>query len=297
MEKRIFQLEQCIHQLQLKMLIEKIEYPFDIIPEHLRLMEIPSFIRAKLKAIQFNPTLEKNEAKFQEVKYVGLNRMYQGQWYNNKQNGRGQEYNDREKKFFYGYWKDGIFVQGLIITENYLFEGETQDDKFQNGVLVFSDQRIFSGKFIQGELNDEKGEYLSNTEKYFGGFRNSRKHGIGIYENKKIKYEGNFVEDIICGQGSLMEKENRQIQEGQFKDGLLDGKGVYIRSLEDYYVGYFKQGKEHGQGTLKKEGVIYQGNFIQGKLDGWVQMTQDRKIYKCFFQQGIEDQNKRILIK
>ncbi|CAD8126243.1 unnamed protein product [Paramecium sonneborni] len=296
MEKQIYQLEQCIQQLQLKMLTDNILYSPEIIPEHLRLMDIPPFIRAKLKAIQINPNLEKYEAQFQYAKNVGLNRMYQGQWYNEKKNGRGQEYNEKDKKFFYGYYKDGVFVQGLIITENYLFEGETQDDQFLRGTLVYLDERVFSGKFQQGELNDENGNFRSNTEKYVGGFRNGQKYGKGKYENNDFTYEGEFVEDKICGQGILIEKKNGWRQEGQFKDGLLDGKGVIIRSLGDYYEGQFKQGLRHGQGTLKREGQTYQGSFIEGKLDGWVQMTQDKRVYKCFFELGEENKNKRQLI-
>ncbi|CAD8209023.1 unnamed protein product [Paramecium pentaurelia] len=297
MDKKIQMMEQCILQLQLKLLIEKVPFSQDIIPENLRLIDVPPFIRAKIKAIQFNSNYEVKDAVFQNAKNVGQNRVYQGYWYNDKQNGRGQEYNDKEQKYFYGYWQNGIFVQGLIITENYLFEGDAKDNQFLKGVLVYMDQRIYLGNFYQGELNDENGEYRYKKEKYIGGFKNGMKQGKGKLENEQFIYEGEFENNKICGQGVLIEKENGWRQEGQFKDGKLDGKGVYIRSLGDYYEGEFKQGQRHGKGTLKRDGITYQGNFIEGKLNGWVQMMEDKRIFKCYFEIGEEDKNKRYLVQ
>ncbi|CAD8112068.1 unnamed protein product [Paramecium primaurelia] len=297
MEKKIQMMEECILQLQLKLLIEKVPFSQDIIPENLRLIDVPPFIRAKIKAIQFNSNYEVKDAVFQNAKNVGQNRVYQGYWYNDKQNGRGQEYNDKEQKYFYGYWQNGIFVQGLIITENYLFEGDAKDNQFLKGVLVYMDQRIYLGNFYQGELNDENGEYRYKKEKYIGGFKKGMKQGKGKLENEQFIYEGEFENNQICGQGVLIEKENGWRQEGQFKDGKLDGKGVYIRSLGDFYEGEFKQGQRHGKGTLKRDGITYQGNFVEGKLNGWVQMIQDKRIYKCYFEIGEEDKNKRQLVQ
>ncbi|CAK68602.1 unnamed protein product (macronuclear) [Paramecium tetraurelia] len=297
MDQRIQQLEQCILQLQFQILINNIQVPNETIPEYLRIIEVPAFVKAKLKSIRFNPQYEAKDAIFKNATNIGINRVYQGYWQNEKQNGRGQEFNDQEKKFFYGYWQNGVFVQGLIITENFLFEGDAKDEQFLEGVLVFSDKRVFKGKFVQQALNDDEGEYLSKTEKYKGGFKNGMKHGKGKLENENFTYEGAFVNDKICGQGILIEKANGWRQEGLFNDGKLNGKGVYIRSLGDYYEGDFKEGQRHGKGTLKRDGIIYQGNYIEGLLDGWVQMTQEKRIFKCFFEKGEEDKNKRSLVQ
>lgn len=73
--------------------------------------------------------------------------------------------------------------------------------------------------------------------------------------------------------------------------------GILKRKEGDYYKGEFLNGKRHGFGEMKRGGVTYIGNFIEDVLDGWVNVLKEKREYKCFFENGLEDKNKSELIK
>ena len=70
---------------------------------------------------------------------------------------------------------------------------------------------------------------------------NLKKNGEGIeyYKNGKIKYEGNFVDDLYEGDGKYY-YENGDIYIGQFKKGKRNGDGCMIYNSEN---GHMVQGK------------------------------------------------------
>ena len=54
---------------------------------------------------------------------------------------------------------------------------------------------------------------------------------------------------------------------GEFKDGKGHGQGTYLWVFEDKYVGEFKDGKAHGQGIFTDaSGKVYEGIFENGKF-------------------------------
>ena len=56
---------------------------------------------------------------------------------------------------------------------------------------------------------------------------------------------------------------------GEFKDGKPHGQGTFTYSNGDKYVGEFKDGIRHGQGTLTYvDGDKYVGEFRRGEFHG-----------------------------
>ena len=61
------------------------------------------------------------------------------------------------------------------------------------------------------------------------------------YEN----YEGDWENNIISGTGVQRWQDKKY--EGQFKEGLFQGRGKLIFALGDQYEGEFNKGLKHGQ--------------------------------------------------
>lgn len=114
-----------------------------------------------------------------------------------------------------------------------------------------------------------------------GNFDNGRLNGEGFvlfFSSRDFKQEtcirkeeGQFVEDMLHGKGSV-EKPNRiylssgAIQEGEFKCGRLNGKGTITYPNGNYKKGMFFEGKLHGKGEQKIGKEEKKGDFIYGKF-------------------------------
>ena len=81
--------------------------------------------------------------------------------------------------------------------------------------------------------------------------------------------EGNCID----GKGTYMWTSGKLTGDkylGQFKDGKMHGQGTYTYLNGDRYIGYFKNGEEHGDGFFKstKQGTSYVGQFKDGFIHG-----------------------------
>ena len=70
-------------------------------------------------------------------------------------------------------------------------------------------------------------------------------------------------EEKKTDEGSL----NKEITKEMLKDGYT-GQGTYTVNNGDNYVGEYKDGKKHGQGTLTCAGTKYVGEWKDGKKHG-----------------------------
>ena len=99
----------------------------------------------------------------------------------------------------------------------------------------------------------------------------------------------------MSGKGTLY-LPNKEIYEGEFKNGLKSGKGKYTYPNGDYYEGEWYNGKKHGRGiyvwlynkeTQNKK--IYDGQFKYDLMHGRGQLRDDLKkiAIDVEFQDGI----------
>jgi len=75
----------------------------------------------------------------------------------------------------------------------------------------------------------------------------------------------------VIGQetGVLYLWENGTKYMGEWKDGKKHGQGTFTSPDGSRYVGEFKDGKKHGQGTFSLSGSkIYEGKWKNGKFNG-----------------------------
>ena len=109
------------------------------------------------------------------------------------------------------------------------------------------DEYLNIGIFIIGLIQD-----IINQKKRFG-------EGREFYENGKLKYEGNFINDLYEGDGKYF-FENDDVYIGQFKNGKPNGEGCTVRN-----------------GIILYEGVYENGVFIRSKYE---KEKEDKKKFK-----------------
>ena len=82
---------------------------------------------------------------------------------------------------------------------------------------------------------------------------------------------------------SRKNKNFNGVYQGNYKNHKFDGKGKYTLINKDQYVGFFKNGKINGQGTIKTKIKVCKGIYKNGQLNGQGKCTYK----KNQFQSGI----------
>lgn len=118
------------------------------------------------------------------------------------------------------------------------WDGIWTTGRYNDGDVYYSGQRTNDTISTHG-----KGYFIrSNT--FYNDLSSDKKNGLGIYENNKFIYEGNWDNDLFHGYGTLYYKNRKRIKfTGLFERGfpsegkLYDktGKIVFEGSFEDYY--------------------------------------------------------------
>jgi hypothetical protein len=159
-------------------------------------------------------------------------------------------------------------------------EGEWDDlGRFTGYVEMFPikipleniDISYFTGKIENDVLIKGLLEYPSNKGKYIGEFKDLLPNGAGEFiDSKGNSWIGNFVNNVPVSGKGYYQKPNGAIIQGEFENGLMDGKGS-IFSNKVLFIGTFKDGKLHGEGEYRNhnngchlKGYFENGNSISG---------------------------------
>ena len=151
-------------------------------------------------------------------------------------------------------------------------QSKTTSDELEEGC------RILAARLLNINVNTgaAKGELLIGDKKYVGEYINNKPHGNGI-----MYYAQN-------------DENNRKYYEGEWVNGIRQGKGTLVWNNGDKFIGYWKDGLRNGTGTLYyATGEIYKGNWLNGKRHGngtmyYAQDDEDnRKYYEGEWVNGI----------
>lgn len=134
------------------------------------------------------------------------------------------------------------------------------DDKFFNwkkGTNILKNQtKIYNN-------ND-----LNNVQIYNGEINyDNQRHGEGKLTTTKYVRIGMWRNDKFTGWGREC-RRNKETLEGRFVNGLVNGKGIFLNSKGDKYVGDFVDSRKHGKGELTTANIKYIGEFNNNKMDG-----------------------------
>jgi len=168
------------------------------------------------------------------------------------------------------------------------------------GTYTWADGQKYVGEWKNGAINGLGTLTWADGSKYVGEWKDFRRHGQGTYTSTKgIRSEGPWVEDEFKGEkkaggeceGNDTAKWNNCIGTaffhrgvdgkyvGEWKDGKRHGQGSYdIRANTYKYVGEWKDGKKHGMGTRKWDNrQEYEGEWKDDREHG-----KGYKTYPCF---------------
>lgn len=88
-------------------------------------------------------------------------------------------------------------------------------------------------------------------------------------ENDRVKYIGDFNKNgFYEGFGIYYNEIGNKIYEGYWKNGLMDGKGIFYYKGFVLQKGEWKRGKKHGYGVRyhKKSTIVeYEGEWKEGE--------------------------------
>ncbi|XP_062513601.1 MORN repeat-containing protein 1-like isoform X2 [Corticium candelabrum] len=106
---------------------------------------------------------------------------------------------------------------------------------------------------------------------YVGKQKNNKRHGYGIYvfPNSFFRYEGQWQDGKLHGQGKLIMKDGSYYQ-GSFRNDEIEGKGFRTYAFSgDNYEGNFLKGEPCGEGVMTySNGSRYEGSWKSGKYEG-----------------------------
>ena len=129
-------------------------------------------------------------------------------------------------------------------------------------------QNIFSK--IENNLEIKR---IDNKNEYYYGevIKTTNTHnGVGIYLNKKNKflYKGQFKDNKFNGKGIYYNNFGDRY-EGEFKNNFANGKGIYYYNNGDRYEGEFKNYNANGKGIYYyNDGDRYEGEYEDDKKNG-----------------------------
>ena len=127
-------------------------------------------------------------------------------------------------------------------------------NKKNNNIEYICGENYYKGEIINEMPNGKGNLYNKDNILIFSGrFKDGKKIGFGTeyFNNKKIKYKGNFYNDKYDGLGILYYFEGSYYK-GMFKNGLRHGKGaVYNERNKLVHMGFFENGDYIGDSPYR----------------------------------------------
>eukprot|EP00659_Diplonema_papillatum_P020581 gene20581-31694_t len=123
------------------------------------------------------------------------------------------------------------------------------------------------GKDTERPADRETPDGDETAERYEGDMRGGKRNGQGTLYFKYGKYEGQWVQHMMCGLGRL-ELKTGNVYEGSFAYNKFEGKGTLQWKNGKIYVGDMRQGNMTGVGKLSSEDGEYEGEFYENEFFG-----------------------------
>lgn len=157
----------------------------------------------------------------------------------------------------------------LVCRDKTVFKGKVNNQYQMHGFgeAKRPDGSLYQGNFINGFPDNECQVILPNGDKYFGELLGWELTGTGELDYKDgSKYSGRVFRGLKQGKGSLTATDG-SVYTGNFSKDLPEGHGQMIWPEEGKkYIGQWKDGLMHGKGSAFKNEVEIQGYWNAGQM-------------------------------
>lgn len=150
------------------------------------------------------------------------------------------------------------------------------DARHGEGIEMCTDGTYFKGSYSHGLRSGHGVMTWPEGSKYSGLFEHGKANGEGhLLRTDGSVYKGHFSEDCMSGHGCMQWKDGVEYV-GQFVTNRREGTGKmkWTSGRWKSYEGGWRDGKQHGRGTLVDQNdQAYFGVFHWGKLVRWEDET------------------------
>lgn len=176
---------------------------------------------------------------------------------------------------FHQYMRHGFGT--LTLSDGTKYECEWKNDERQGkGKEIWADGTVFAGTYVKGMRSGQGVMTWPEGSRYTGQFERGRANGDGeLVRTDGSIYRGKFSEDCMSGEGHMQWRDGVEYT-GQFVSNRREGLGkmAWTTGRWKSYEGYWKEGVQHGHGTLTDmNDSEFSGTFAAGKLDRWDEDT------------------------
>ena len=156
--------------------------------------------------------------------------------------------------------KKSISIFLILITSNYYVSQCISGDCVNgHGKYITSWMDKYVGEWKDGVMHGQGVYSFSNGDEYVGNFKEGLRHGHGVY----IKVDGEKLSGMWENNQFMGEEKDLGLVFNCISGDCVNGKGESKNIKGDIYVGFFKDGKFHGQGSfLAANGEKYFGDYF-----------------------------------
>lgn len=231
---------------------------------------------------------------------------YTGYFHNNKANGLGIFLHSEGSKYLGSFVEDkqegyGIYTHSNGSTYNGYWKQESQEGV---GIEIWKDGSQYQGEYLQGKKHGLGTYVWLDGSKYEGEWKGNNLEGYGIYYfNDGRLYQGEWKNNMMNGFGAFYWKDGKKYI-GQYLNDKKDGFGAYEwENPEKIYIGFWKEGKQHGPGMYVDERKVRYSIWNNGKRIKWFEDSEEifsffdkrQIVFSSFFKMDFQKINKILL--
>lgn len=194
---------------------------------------------------------------------------YQGRWSEGLWNGEGLYVSVADS--VYGIWENGKVCGNVVYRNKDLIYEGTFDHNSPLGIgnLTTKDSTFYSGMWLDGKRCGMGDMIFANGDRYSGDWANNTFDGFGEYHyvNQHAIYQGEWKDGLQHGNG--LYKCPDFSYDGEWDQGWMDGDGTLVFKNKDKYEGTLHENIIDGVGCYTyANGNRYEGEFVEGKICG-----------------------------
>ena len=171
-----------------------------------------------------------------------------------------------------------------IDKNNNIYKGLWKNNNYgEYGCLFKNNGSYYQGQLCNGVAKGKGELTIIDKLKYIGDFDNNLPNGEGNLINYEddTNYNGHIINGIKEGLGTLEFSDGTKY-EGEFKQDKFNGKGKIIYPNGEEYEGEFKNNLKEGKGIYKcPDGNIYEGEYKNNAKNGKGKLfLEENKFYE-----------------